>query len=75
MAERDMFLSHDEIAQLTGYVRCADQIKWLCRKAWVHEVAANGHPVVLRTYAESRLGQSLAKPVMEPDFSFMGKAA
>jgi hypothetical protein len=49
-----LFLSHDEIAQLTGYVRSADQIKWLCRKAWVHEVNARGHAVVLKAYAEKR---------------------
>jgi hypothetical protein len=70
-----LFLSHNEIAQLTGYVRSADQIKWLSRKAWVHEVAANGHPVVLRSYAEARLGQVVEAKGMEPDFSFLEKAA
>jgi hypothetical protein len=41
----------------------------------VHEVAANGHPVVLRSYAEARLGQVVEAKGMEPDFSFLEKAA
>jgi hypothetical protein len=58
-----LFLSHNEIAQLTGYVRSADQIKWLRSHGFKFEVNAKGMPVVLRPKEEA--------PGMEPNFPSM----
>ena len=55
------FLTDAELVQLTGYEsRAADRRKWLKKRGWVFEVAANGQPVVARQYAEFRLGVSYA---------------
>ena len=51
-----MFLTADEIHDLTGYLRHADQRKWLVARGWVFEEAATGRPVVSRAYAANRLG-------------------
>lgn len=58
-----MFLTTTELADLTGYQRHADQRKWLTARGWLFEEAANGRPVVARSYAESRLGAPAATPV------------
>jgi len=54
------FLTDAELAQLTGYVHPANRRKWLKKRGWVFETAANGQPVVARQYAEFRLGVSYA---------------
>lgn len=61
-----MFLTQDELIDLTGYQLPARQRKWLKEKGWVHETARNGRVVVLRAYAESRLSEPEKKqePVM-----------
>lgn len=58
-----MFLSDTELFDLTGYVRNADRRKWLARHGWKFETnAITGKPVVLRSYAESRLSGEPIKP-------------
>lgn len=51
-----LFLTPDELHDLTGYKRHADQRRWLSDRAWTFETAATGRPVVARSFAESRLG-------------------
>ncbi len=51
-----MFLNEEQLIELTGYRRWADQRRWLLKREWRFEVAASGRPVVLRAYADSRLG-------------------
>jgi hypothetical protein len=53
-----LFLTPDEVHDLTGYKRHADQRRWLSDRGWTFETAATGRPVVARSYAESRLGPS-----------------
>lgn len=50
-----MFLSADEIAALTGRRRVHLQREWLTMRGWLFEENAVGRPVILRSYAETRL--------------------
>ena len=51
-----LFLSKDEIAELTGYKLPAHQRRWLQDRGWVFERNATNRPIVGRAYALSRLG-------------------
>lgn len=51
-----MFLSKDEIAELTGYKLPAHQCRWLVARGWVFERNRNNRPIIGRDYARSRLG-------------------
>lgn len=58
-----MFLTDDELFELTGYRRNADRCRWLNDRKWKFERnAITGRPVVSRTYAESMLSGVVAKP-------------
>lgn len=50
-----MFLSPDELVELTEYKRPCDQIRWLKSNAYIFEISGKGHPKVLRRLIESRL--------------------
>lgn len=68
-----MFLTADEVAELTGRKRTADQLKWLLLRGWLHEVNAAGRPIILRSYAENRLSgrkpnQPAISPATQPNF-------
>lgn len=54
-----MFLAPTDLEALTGYVRPADQCRWLRAHGYKHERAASGRPVVLIAEVERRL---LSKP-------------
>lgn len=70
------FLATDEISDMTGYIRHADQRRWLCARGWKFEQNANGRPIVLRSYAESMLGGTTAKQAEKrPNFTAIQKAA
>ena len=66
-----MFLTADDIADLTGYVVPAYQIKWLDRNGYPFDVSAGGRPKVLRAYIEQRHGVASASQSVQhvPDFS------
>lgn len=70
-------LTRDEIGELTSREQPAAQRRWLDANGWCYAVAANGHPKVLRAYAEQRLGldRPAAPRADEPDFSVFVKAA
>lgn len=57
-----MFLTAEELRDLTGYQKPAMQKKWLAARAWAYEVNAAGHPKVLRALVEKRMGISAAAP-------------
>lgn len=66
-----MFLSQNEIIELTGYKYYKKQIKWLIYNKIKHLVGIDGKPKVLISHIENELGSnnknSLKK--LEPDFS------
>jgi hypothetical protein len=51
-----MFLTADELKELTGYTYNCRQIEWLRSRNWKFEVTAQKRPKVARSYFESRLG-------------------
>ena len=53
-----IFLTPEELVELTGRKSARHQIGWLDVKGWKHEVNAVGRPIVARTYAEYRLGSA-----------------
>lgn len=71
-----MFLTADELRHLTGYELNAYQRRWLSAHGWKFEQAATGRPVVLRSYAESRLRDQPdeARP-WAPNLAVMKKVA
>lgn len=56
-----MFLTPDEIRDLTDRTYAKYQIAWLVANGWQFEVSATGHPKVLRSYAEARGGAKAPK--------------
>lgn len=61
-----LFLSPDELRDLTGYRVRKLQAKWLADRGWRHEVDRLGFPKVLRAEMERRmLGGSKPKKERE----------
>ncbi|MES2488505.1 MAG: DUF4224 domain-containing protein [Pseudomonadota bacterium] len=50
-----MFLTRDEIAELTERRQAAAQIRWLTDHGWKFEVGMTGRPKVMRAEAEQRM--------------------
>lgn len=77
-----LMLTDAELQELTGYVRMADQRKWLQDRGWRFEVSSNGKPIVGRNYADAQLGAGNSVPVVEkkrrewkPNIAAIKKAA
>lgn len=66
-----LFLTHLEIAELTGYQIAHYQLCWLKNHGYPHERTSGGKPRVLRAYVEQRLGLSSKDQLTQtkPDFS------
>ena len=65
-----MFLSIDQVKDLTGYQCPRNQIRWLRANGFAHAIARTGRPIVLIAEVEQKLlsarGQATGS---EPDFS------
>lgn len=71
-----MFLTRDELRELTGYQLHAYQRHWLTAHGWKFERSATGRPIVLRAYAESRMNDSPAEPAQwSPNLAAIKKVA
>ncbi|WP_236170407.1 DUF4224 domain-containing protein [Pseudomonas parakoreensis] len=59
-----MFLTPEEVADLTGYKRPAAQMRWLTAERYGFAVGGDGHPKVLRQVVIGRMGgvQSRKEP-------------
>ena len=65
-----LFLSREEIAELTGFRHPTKQTNWLQRKGWRFEINANRAPIVARKYAEKMLGCGGSdEPIYKPNFT------
>lgn len=65
-----MFLTADDIAQLTGYKRPSAQVRWLKNKSWKFDVNARGLPVVaVAEFHRHLVGGRAARS--EPNFEAM----
>lgn len=51
-----LFLSKEEVADLTGFKLHSKQCAWLRGNGWVFELNANRRPIIGRAYAMQRLG-------------------
>lgn len=57
-----MFLTHEELIELTGYKRPDKQREWLRLRAYPFELDARDRPKVLRAAVERRLGARMDTP-------------
>lgn len=57
-----LFLSNDELHELTGLCQSAAQRRWLETHGWCYEIAANGRPKVARLYFERKMLGVVATP-------------
>lgn len=65
----NLFLTPEEMFELTGYKRSLQQIKWLDNHGWIFTQNANNRPIVTRKYAEAKLGiEAQKQPSNEPNF-------
>ncbi|MCY1308453.1 hypothetical protein D9M68_138980 [compost metagenome] len=53
-----MFLTSDEVRDLTGRTRASAQIRWLDEHRFGYVIGADGRPKVLREVVLSRLGSN-----------------
>lgn len=71
-----MFLTPDELRDLTGRRQAARQIEWLRRYGWRFAVSAAGAPRVARAYFDKRMaGTETAEPSNQPDFAAIPRTA
>jgi hypothetical protein len=69
-----VFLNKEELRTLTGYVRAADQIRWLESQKLPHFVNKGGAPIVLRSAIEVMLAPvgHESEATTEPNWSALG---
>lgn len=69
-----MFLSDDELRELTGRIQHAAQRKVLSFLSIEHRTRPDGSVVVLRQHAEQQLsgGSSLKRPNSSPEINWRG---
>lgn len=61
-----LWLTREELAELTGYVQPAAQIRWLQKNGIHHTVRADGKPRVL---PQALLPQGISgNPIVQPNF-------
>lgn len=75
-----LFLSIEELEVVTGFVRHADQRKWLTARGWRFEVSGKGMPIVSRNYADQQLGAAIStgeppRSEWKPNVAAIRKAA
>jgi hypothetical protein len=61
-----MFMTSQEIIDLTGFKYAAKQIDWLKENGFLFEVGGDGRPKVLRSYVVNRLGGVVEPEPHEP---------
>ena len=70
-----MFLSDEEIGDLTGRRQGRKQAQWLAERGYPFELNAAGHPRVLRAFVDKKLGGLTAPPKRAPNLTPVKKAA
>ncbi len=66
-----MFMTPEEVADLTGYQKPSAQIRWLQAEKFGYVVGGDGQPKVLREVVLSRLG-SVKPNKREPQLRLTG---
>lgn len=57
-----MFLTRDELRELSGYKRKSDQARWLREKRYPFELDKDGYPKVPRLAVETRFQVQVGGP-------------
>jgi hypothetical protein len=74
-----IFLTDEELRELTGYAYSSRQIEWLHSNKWRFEVTGQRRPKVSRSYFDSRMAgvshtpSSVDSVDVRPNFSAIGK--
>jgi len=65
-----MFLTTEELCELTGLARPNAQARWLQDRGFIYQVRADGRLIVSRRHVEQRLGGETdsRSPNMEPNW-------
>lgn len=63
MTTAPMFLTSDELEELTGYKKPSLQKRWMTARGWRFEENAAGHPKILRALVEKQMGGSASATV------------
>lgn len=66
-----IFLTVDELAGITGFIKSSAQLKWLRQNGFTALKSKNGRPIVSRAHFEAKMGGLLpgTKPQsFEPNF-------
>lgn len=69
-----MFLTKDDICELTGYKNHAKQIAWLCRNGIKFLISQDGTPRVLMSHLHEIMGNTTksTRRRSEPNFDSLG---
>jgi hypothetical protein len=79
-----LFLSHDELTELTGFKQTKGHVRWLERHGWRFALTRSEQPRVARDYFLHRMGMTpsrsgytgqdhAALSVVEPDFGALDR--
>ncbi len=79
-----LFLSHDELVELTGFKQTKGHVRWLQRNGWRYALTRSQQPRVARDYFLNRMGlppsrsgytgqDHAALSVEEPDFGALDR--
>ncbi len=68
-----MFLTADQLRELTGYQKPALQRCWLAENGYSFDVRRDGRPVVSRLYYEGRQGALKGQRPSVPDLAALDK--
>lgn len=61
-----LFLSAEELKDLTDLQQAHAQLRWLTNRGWKFEIGANGRPKVARQYYLQRMVQEATTPPDAP---------
>lgn len=68
-----MFMTNDQLKEMTGYRRHASQIEWLTTNGYHFDVRSDGRPNVLVEQVRERQCKNV-EPEQEPDLSWIDEA-
>lgn len=68
-----MFLTSEQLQEMTGYIRHASQIQWLTQNGYHFDVRSDGRPNVLVEQVRERQCKNV-EPEQEPDLSWIDEA-
>lgn len=65
-----MFLSKEDLYELTDFKAAHAQCRWLTNKGYPFDISSSGKPKVLKTYVEHRLSAStIINQFEQPNFN------